>query len=224
MRPTLLIADDSPNIQRDIELTFADENVDVIAVADGDAAIARLETAPPSIVLADVDMPGKNGYELARHIKATPGLAHIPVVLLTAALGPAARTAECDGMLSKPFEPQLVITTVRELLNRPAATAPTSAPSSNQAVDPDAVPTLADAFAALLAAEERGQDPADAAIWPPAREPAPVVTEELIDEIVRRVLARLPENVVRDAVSDVVLTVAERLVQEEILKIKAAIK
>lgn len=226
MRPVLLVADDSPNIQLFIELTFADENVEVISVANGDAAIARLETAPPNIVLADVDMPGKNGYEVARHMKATPALAHIPVVLLTAALDPSAQTLGCDGVLSKPFEPQLVITTVRDLLNRPAASAAaaTPAPASHQSVARGTVPTLADAFAALLAAEEKGSDPAASPLWPAPPEPAPLVTEDLIEEIVRRVLARLPDHVVRDAVSDAVLTVAERLVQEEILKIKAAIK
>ena len=50
---TLLLADDSVTIQRVIELTFADEDVQVIAVSDGDQAIARMQTAPPDIVLVD---------------------------------------------------------------------------------------------------------------------------------------------------------------------------
>ena len=51
---TLLLADDSVTIQRVIELTFADEDIQVVAVSDGDQAIARLDTTPPDIVLADV--------------------------------------------------------------------------------------------------------------------------------------------------------------------------
>jgi len=126
---TLLLADDSVTIQRVIELTFADEDVVVVAVSDGDQAIARLEASPPDIVLADIGMPGRNGYEVAQYIRRSPRLAHIPVVLLTGAFEPVdqARAAEagCDGVLAKPFEPQLVISRVKELLarkNRPPAT------------------------------------------------------------------------------------------------------
>ena len=85
---TLLLADDSVTIQRVIELTFADEHIKVIAVSDGDQAIAQLDAAPPDIVLADIGMPGRNGYEVAEYIKQSPRLAHIPVVLLTGAFEP----------------------------------------------------------------------------------------------------------------------------------------
>jgi CheY-like chemotaxis protein len=119
---TLLLADDSVTIQRVIELTFADEDVTVIAVSDGDQAIERLESAPPDIVLADIGMPGKNGYEVAQYIRRSSKLAHIPVVLLTGAFEPVdqarADEAGCDGVLAKPFEPQLVIGRVKELLAR----------------------------------------------------------------------------------------------------------
>lgn len=120
---TLLLADDSVTIQRVIELTFADEDIEVVAVGDGDQAIARLNTAPrPDIVLADIGMPGKTGYEVADYIKHSPELSHIPVVLLTGAFEPVdqakAEAVECDGVLAKPFEPQLVVGRVKELLAR----------------------------------------------------------------------------------------------------------
>ena len=121
MAHTILLADDSVTIQRVIELTFADEDVQVVAVSSGDQAIARLNSAPPDIVLADIGMPGKDGYEVARYVKQSPRLSHIPVVLLTGAFEPVdqARAAEvgCDGVLAKPFEPQLVIGRVKELLS-----------------------------------------------------------------------------------------------------------
>jgi len=119
---TLLLADDSVTIQRVIELTFADEDIDVIAVSDGDQAIARLDAIPPDIVLVDVGMPGKTGYEVAAYVKQSPRLSHIPVMLLTGAFEPvdAARAAGagCDGVLAKPFEPQQIIGRVKELLGR----------------------------------------------------------------------------------------------------------
>ncbi len=124
MPQTLLLADDSVTIQRVIALTFADEDINVIAVSDGDQAIAQLNAHPPDIVLVDVGMPGKSGYEVAEYVKQTPRLAHIPVVLLTGAFEPVdqvkAAAAGCDGVLAKPFEPQLVIGRVKELLGRQA--------------------------------------------------------------------------------------------------------
>ena len=120
MPQTLLLADDSVTIQRVIELTFADEDIDVVAVSDGDQAIARLDSLPPDIVLVDVGMPGKSGYEVAAYMKQSPRLSHIPVVLLTGAFEPVdeerAAGAGCDGVLAKPFEPQMVIGRVKELL------------------------------------------------------------------------------------------------------------
>ena len=116
----LLLADDSVTIQRVIELTFADEDVQVIAVGDGQKAIERIEADRPDIVLADVGMPERDGYEVAAFVKNTAHLAHIPVLLLTGAFEPVdeqrAAAAGCDGVLAKPFEPHMVITRVKELL------------------------------------------------------------------------------------------------------------
>ena len=120
MRPKLLLADDSVTIQRVIELTFADEDVQVVAVGDGQQAIDRVRTDHPDIVLADVGMPELDGYEVSAFIKGDPALAHIPVLLLTGAFEPIdearARAVGCDGVLVKPFEPQMVISRVRDLL------------------------------------------------------------------------------------------------------------
>jgi CheY-like chemotaxis protein len=283
VRHTLLLADDSVTIQRVIELTFADEDVDVVAVSDGDEAIARLEASPPpDIVLADIGMPGRNGYEVAQYVKRSPHLAHIPVVLLTGAFEPVdherAAAAGCDGILAKPFEPQLVIGRVKELLAKPRGTAAqplddqlalpvTPAPDGDlgeyfdrldaafaslssgasrqspvvnpkppassrespvrgaeAAAAPAPLPPLADAFAALLAAEQHESPSPSAPLWPASRQPAPVVTDEAIEQIVRRVLARLSDHVVRETVADIVSTIAERLVREEIERIKDSIK
>jgi CheY-like chemotaxis protein len=149
---TLLLADDSVTIQRVIELTFADEDILVTAVSDGEQAIQRLEAAPPDIVLADIGMPGRNGYEVAQYVKQSPRLAHIPVVLLTGAFEPVdqARASEagCDGVLAKPFEPQLVIGRVKDLLARPrpvtaAANAPDAPASPPNAFTPAPIPAPA---------------------------------------------------------------------------------
>jgi CheY-like chemotaxis protein len=355
----LLLADDSVTIQRVIELTFADEDVQVIAVGNGADAIDRAQRDRPDIVLADVGMPERNGYEVAAFIKGTPTLQHIPVVLLTGAFEPVdearARSVGCDGVLVKPFEPQIVISRVKDLLagkqppgmwsgapvaqgpvrqapvtavdlrapasaptaasnesleayfdhldaafggpapdaagaprpatdpipltRRPAAAAgaaarsndpfvdwdpdlqedpsrpaaveaplvfPTrTAPPAPQLVPPPAVPeprttmpapvapvaapapapmqipSLVDAFSALLSAEQKiGLTPSSATVPPlTAASPtdaAPAVTDQLIDDIAARVLARLSAEA-RPTIHDV----AERLVREEIERIKS---
>lgn len=139
----LLLADDSITIQRVIELTFADEDVQVIAVSDGKQAIHRAQQDPPDIILADVGMPERDGYEVATFIKQTPELKHIPVVLLTGAFEPIdegrARAAGCDGVLVKPFEPQLVINKVRELIS--ARRGGGGGPSPSATATPSAAPT-----------------------------------------------------------------------------------
>jgi CheY-like chemotaxis protein len=135
----LLLADDSVTIQRVIELTFADEDIQVLAVGDGKKAIASIQADRPDIVLADVGMPERDGYEVAAFIKTNPDLATIPVLLLTGAFEPVdearARAVGCDGVLVKPFEPQMVINRVKDLLagRRPAGLwAATPAPSSTR--------------------------------------------------------------------------------------------
>lgn len=124
MAHKLLLADDSVTIQRVIELTFGDEDVQVIAVGDGQQAIERIDADPPDIILADVDMPKCNGYEVAAYVKRRPNLAHIPVVLLTGAFQPVdqarATAVGSDDVFAKPFEPQVVINGVRQLLTRKA--------------------------------------------------------------------------------------------------------
>jgi CheY-like chemotaxis protein len=107
-RRTLLLADDSPTIQKVVSLTFEDE-LEVVAVSDGAQALRLLESAtPPDILLADVWMPGPNGYELCEHVKRDARLRHIPVVLLVGTFEPfneaEARRVGADTVLTKPFQ------------------------------------------------------------------------------------------------------------------------
>jgi len=144
MAQKLLLADDSVTIQRVIELTFADEDIQVIAVGDGQQAIARIDAERPDVVLADIGMPERDGYEVAAHVKGNPQTAHIPVLLLTGAFEPIdearARAVGCDGVLVKPFEPQMVINRVKDLLagRRPASLWSTPAGSTGTLVTPHA--------------------------------------------------------------------------------------
>jgi CheY-like chemotaxis protein len=142
MGKKILLADDSITIQKVIELTFSDEDFEVVTVGNGRLALERVNEAPPDILLCDIIMPEKDGYEVCEFVKRNPSLAHIPVLLLTGAFEPfdqerAARVG-CDGFLAKPFEPQTLIAKVKDLLQRaerPAA-APAPAPRPVVAMPP----------------------------------------------------------------------------------------
>jgi CheY-like chemotaxis protein len=124
MGKKILLADDSITIQKVIELTFSDEDFDVVTVGNGRLAIERIQETRPDIVLCDIVMPEKDGYEVCDFVKHNPATANVPVLLLTGAFEPfdqerAARVGS-DGQLAKPFEPQTLISKVKELLARPA--------------------------------------------------------------------------------------------------------
>ena len=314
MAQRLLLADDSVTIQKVIELTFADEHIEVVAVSDGAAAVARLNTEPFDIVLADAGMPGVNGFDVATFVRDRPA-GRIPVILLTGAFDPVdeSRVAAvgASAVLAKPFEPQVLVSKVRELLKSgpvaasitpvtlpddaapaadvllkappaasdaapsvddyferldrafaglnapleprdplkpsasrthanghaaariappapeppalPATEAPMSSPASSDSPRPEsaagetAKSGLAGTFATLLAVE-RGELPPSALMPPPAAAEA-----ELVDRIARRVVEQISDRAVREMAVDIVSRTAERLVREEIDRIKAGL-
>ncbi len=84
----ILLADDSVTVQKIITLTFSDEGADVLAVNNGDDAIHRLQYMRPALVMADVSIPGKNGYEICEFVKNHPEMKNTQVVLLVPAFEP----------------------------------------------------------------------------------------------------------------------------------------
>lgn len=119
----LLLADDSITIQKVVNLTFADQGIDVIAFGDGDRAYAVMNELEPDIVLADVNVPGLNGYQLCELIRGNERTRHVPVVLLVGSFEPfdqgEADRAGANSFLTKPFSSigQLVAT-VSDLLDK----------------------------------------------------------------------------------------------------------
>ena len=121
--PTILVADDNSNIQKMVALAFKDEGIDVIAVGNGEAAVRKAAEIVPDLVLADIFMPVRNGYEVCECIKQDPKLSHIPVVLLVGAFDPfnerEAQRVSADGVLKKPFvPPDPLVGIVKSLLSK----------------------------------------------------------------------------------------------------------
>lgn len=135
MTKTILVADDSKTIQTVVALTFRATDFRVIPALDAEDALRRLQEARPDVVLADVSMPGRNGYELCSQLKSASATAGIPVLLLTGGFEPfderRAQEARADGHIKKPFDSQSLIERVKALVaNPPAADAGASAPAA----------------------------------------------------------------------------------------------
>ncbi len=121
MSKKLLLADDSITIQKVIQITFAHEDYELTVTDNGDSALAKALEIKPDLVMADIYMPGKNGYELTSAIKQNPALQRVPVLLLAGSFEPfdedKARSCKADAWIEKPFESQTLIDKVAELLS-----------------------------------------------------------------------------------------------------------
>jgi CheY-like chemotaxis protein len=122
MPKRILLADDSITIQKVVELTFSDGDYEIITANNGARALQKLSESTPDIILSDIIMPEKNGYEVCEFIKSHPEYRDIPVILLTGTFEPfdpdRAEKAGCDAVVTKPFESQALINKVEELIQR----------------------------------------------------------------------------------------------------------
>ncbi|HBR22749.1 MAG TPA: hypothetical protein DD713_09410 [Nitrospiraceae bacterium] len=149
MARRLLLADDSITIQKVVELVLAEEGFEIKAVNNGEEALAAIETFKPDVVLADIEMPKMNGYQLCEKLKAHPVTKDVPVILLSGAFEPLdeelARHVKADSFVIKPFESQELISKINASLLSASTMAETA----------EAVEALeAEVFAEAVGAEE----------------------------------------------------------------------
>jgi len=139
MSRTILLADDSLTIQKVVELTFADTDYEVVAVSSGDELMQRLPEVRPDLVICDVIMPGRDGYDVCQEIKSSSDYLHLPVILLTGTFEPFDRdraiAVGCSEIITKPFEAKKLVDAVERLAASPAAPPPTAA--DTQSIGPD---------------------------------------------------------------------------------------
>jgi len=115
--PRVLLVDDDPAILRLLEVNFRMEGYDVDAAAHGEEALAAASAATPDAVILDLMMPGLDGREILRRLRAEPATAEVPVVLLSARGPDEALVAEAgETFVQKPFDTVDLVATVRTLV------------------------------------------------------------------------------------------------------------
>ncbi|MBK9153690.1 MAG: response regulator [Chloracidobacterium sp.] len=141
-RHRLLLADDSLTVQKVVNLTFADQGMDVATFADGDSAAGALAAVSPDIVLADVNMPGMNGYQLCEMMRSDPAFQNVPVLLLVGSFEPfdraEAERVGANGHMTKPFS------SIAELVSTVDALLAHSAPSTIEETSDEPLPDTSD--------------------------------------------------------------------------------
>ena len=166
--PTVYFIDDSATMREVIKIAFRRENIEVVACHDGDSALTQMSQQKPDVVITDVIMPGKDGYEVCQSIKQNPTTSTTPVVLMSGVVNKQvaekAFSVKADELIRKPFQPGDLIGRVKQLLGRSAgapapapvpvaaAPAPTpipvAAPPQTQAPNANAMATLSSIFSA----------------------------------------------------------------------------
>ncbi len=118
----LLLADDSQTIQKVVEIVLNPEGFEIAAFSNGEEAVKAMESVRPDIVLADIEMPKLNGYQLCERIKAGFSTRNVPVILLAGAFEPFdedyAKSVGADEFILKPFESHELISKVKSLVMR----------------------------------------------------------------------------------------------------------
>ncbi len=118
--PTVYFIDDSATMREVIKIAFRKENIHVITCPDAASALAQFEGSIPDAVITDVIMPDKDGYEVCEFIKQHEQLAKIPVILMSGivnrTVAERATAVKADELVRKPFQPQDLITRVKNLL------------------------------------------------------------------------------------------------------------
>jgi DNA-binding response OmpR family regulator len=119
-RPLVLLAEDDEDVRELAMLALRRTGAEIVAVADGEAAVRAAAERPPRVAVLDVSMPFLDGYEVTRRLRADPATAATRIMLLTARVAEDDRSrateAGADTRLDKPFSPAELARRVTELL------------------------------------------------------------------------------------------------------------
>ena len=243
MSKKILLADDSVTIQKVVELTFMDEGVTVVAVGNGSDAIARLAEVDPDVVIADVHMPGANGYEVSRRVKDLHP--NLPVLLLVGTFEPFSKeefaASGADSSMKKPFDSQELLREVTQMLERSPARA---------AVEAADEPLMEDAAWQLDETEAEPVPTTPMPVTPPAPAPEPppqaallptapaaaaataetaaagngTLSDADVDRIARRVVELIGDRVIREVSWEVIPDLAEVVIKDRLRELESQVE
>ena len=121
-RPRVLIVDDEPNIVLSLQFLLSREGYDIDVARDGESALALAAATPPDVVVLDLMLPGLDGYEVCRRLRAADATAATKIVVVTARAREAERVRGleegADAYVTKPFSTRELIATVGRFLGR----------------------------------------------------------------------------------------------------------
>lgn len=124
MSKRVLIVDDNEDNRQILNDLLSANGYEVLEALTGPDAVEIATRETPDLVLMDIQLPGIDGHEATRRIKAVPSLAHTPVIAVTsyALAGDDRKAAEagCDDYITKPYSPRALLARVREFLDAPA--------------------------------------------------------------------------------------------------------
>ncbi|MGH7473402.1 MAG: response regulator [Candidatus Methylomirabilales bacterium] len=120
MSKRILVVEDQEDNRRIVRDLLTSAGYEMIEAVNGEEGVAMAQTDRPDLILMDIQLPGLDGYEATRRIKANPALRQIPIIAVTsyALSGDDAKAmaAGCDAYVTKPFSPRLLLAKIREYL------------------------------------------------------------------------------------------------------------
>lgn len=158
--PTVYFIDDSATMREVIKIAFRKENINVVTCHDAATALAQFSETTPDVVITDVIMPDKDGYEVCQFVKEHPDLRSTPVILMSGivnrTVAEKALAVKADELIRKPFQPQELIARVKNLLF------PRDASNSAGALPAESPRPASEALSTLFASVSASPEPAPA--------------------------------------------------------------
>jgi two-component system cell cycle response regulator DivK len=122
MSKCILVVEDHEDNRQILRDMLSAAGYEMVEAHDGEQALEKVAASRPDLILMDIQLPGIDGYEVTRRIKADPALAAIPIIAVTsyalAGDDAKAKAAGCDDYVAKPFSPRQLLTKIREYLPR----------------------------------------------------------------------------------------------------------
>jgi CheY-like chemotaxis protein len=215
--------------------TFADADFKIVEVSNGDAAIKALEEVKPNLVMTDIYMPGKNGYEVCAYVRHHPSLNATPVILLVGAFDAfdeeRAKRSGATANITKPFEPGALIDLVKSVLMGggetnpaepeplPVAVAVAVAEPQHAPSEPAVAAVVSSAVPDSIAPEEDLLGLSSIFKEEAVVHPVAAMSDVDMDRIADRVIQKLSTQVIESIAWDIVPDITQKILREELKRI-----